>query len=463
VAGLTDTRYGAALLGGTAVACGDKTIRLWEPRADAPGQPGARTTSLWKGLNAKVLALAFHPAREGVLAFGTEEGRVGVCDVTSQLQAAHSTRHAAPVMALSWRTMPGGAPAHLCSLAADGVLWEWRTELALSAGHRNAAEAASTGEATALTLAAELGGAPAVEDAAGGAPGHITDAAWAPDGIWLAVGRERGALEVWRASAADAGEWACTARLWGHAKGVTRVRWHPKAEPGGGRRLLSAAADGTLCAFVVASDGTASALVTVQAHRRCVQDAAWSPHAEALAATASVDGTARVWDLGAAAQHAAEQSAAQLPLAVLRGHDGRVLAVCWSAARADTLFTGSEDQTVRAWRWQDARHLPRPAVQQEAAAEEAPPDAASSAASDAAAAAAADATADAGSTAAPSAAPESGAASAAPQPSRRRRQAGAKSLMPAPALDGSAQGQQALRDACVSLVRGCARATGVPG
>ena len=46
------------------MACGDKTIRLWEPRSDSGA---ARITLLWKGIGGKVLALAFHPERDSLL------------------------------------------------------------------------------------------------------------------------------------------------------------------------------------------------------------------------------------------------------------------------------------------------------------------------------------------------------------------------------------------------------------
>lgn len=366
----------------------------------------ARSSLLWKGIAGKVLALAFHPQREGVLAFGTEEGRVGVYDVFAQAHVVHDAQHNAPIMALCWRQLPGGSStARLCSLAADGQLWEWRAALEPSVASRAASERVAADAA--VQLDEQLMSSSTTDD---GAPGQITTVAWAPDGALLAVGRERGAMEVWRAPGAIDTGWACVTRLWGHAKGITCVRWHLAAARGA-RRLLSAAGDGTLCAYEVAPDGAAGAPVSVQAHRRGVQDAAWSPHADTLLATSSIDGTARVWDVASPAA----------PLAVLRGHDGRVLALCWSALRGDVLFTGAEDQTVRGWHWADARHAPR----------EAPPEAAAPDAADAKA-------------------PDAPAEKA---PRRKRPASAPKALLSAPAGDATPQGRQALLDACAVLVR----------
>lgn len=414
------------------MACGDKTIRLWEPRSDGSA---ARITLLWKGIGGKVLALAFHPERESLLAFGTEEGRVGVYDVSAQSYASHASRHGAPVMALSWRRVSGGA-TRLCSLAADGALLEWRAELALSATHRDldASQERPPSE-LARSLGEEMRAAAAQGPAdSGSEPGLITDAAWCPAGALLAVGRERGALEVWQHGGDG---WACATRVWAHAKGVTRVRWHPNAQPGGSRRLLSTAADGTLCVFDVAAAGSATQLFSVQAHRRCVQDAAWNPHADATLATASVDGSLRVWDTACAPSPPAEERAGSALRAVMRGHDGRALAVCWSAARADVVFSGSEDQTVRTWQWEHERHAPKPAAAPAPAAEEA---------------------AESGEAAeAPTTDVDAAAAKqpAAPQPRRRRQAAAAASV-----LSPAAHDPKALLAACVALVRSCVRGAG---
>jgi gem associated protein 5 len=403
------------------VACGDKTIRLWEPRSDSGA---ARITLLWKGIGGKVLALAFHPERDSLLAFGTEEGRVGVYDVSAQTYASHAGRHGASVMALSWRRVSGAAP-RLCSLAADGALVEWRGELALSATHRDvdAAQERPLAE-LAVSLSDELRTAGPASDS-GSEPGLITDAAWCPAGALLAVGRERGALEVWQPGADG---WSCPTRVWAHAKGVTRVRWHPSAQPLGSRRLLSTAADGTLCVFDVSAASSVAQLFSVQAHRRGVQDAAWSPHADATLATASMDGSIRVWDTACVA----EEPASSALRSVMRGHDGRALAVCWSAARSDTVFSGSEDQTVRIWQWEHERHAPKPP---------------------AAAPAAEEATESGEATEAPVTPAADGDAAAAKQPAasqpRRRRQAAAAKSVLSPATHDAAE----LLAACASLVR----------
>jgi gem associated protein 5 len=73
-----------------------------------------------------VTAVSFHPQRDGVLAFGTAEGRVGVYDVLSGKHAAYAISHRAAVTVLVWcspcsAVAAGDTTAALYSLAADAV------------------------------------------------------------------------------------------------------------------------------------------------------------------------------------------------------------------------------------------------------------------------------------------------------------------------------------------------------
>ncbi len=74
----------------------------------------------------------------------------------------------------------------------------------------------------------------------------------------------------------------------------------------------------------------------LRGHAGAVRDVAWSPDGQRIA-TASYDGTARVWD--------AERS---IELAVLRGHQDVVLGVAWSPD-GQRVATGSHDRTIRIW------------------------------------------------------------------------------------------------------------------
>lgn len=109
-----------------AIGCGDRSIRLNpfpEPIPD-PTSPSASPSSappsgfgcsssggpsrqeavlLWQGIPDKVTAVAWHPHIPCLLAFGCQDGTLGIFDTTAQQSALLSVRHRAPVLELAWR------------------------------------------------------------------------------------------------------------------------------------------------------------------------------------------------------------------------------------------------------------------------------------------------------------------------------------------------------------------------
>jgi WD40 repeat protein len=159
-------------------------------------------------------------------------------------------------------------------------------------------------------------------------------------------------LEAWRATKEQAAPGFCWARalrpppeplgaarallLAGHEEGVNCVHFTPD-----GRRLLSAANDGTARVWDAASGQELACLV---GHRERVSDLACSPDGRLLA-SASNDGTVRVWDWGAGLelhQHKVPSGSAT-PLAF--SPDGRHLLAaaegvkCWDAHSGEAVAT----------------------------------------------------------------------------------------------------------------------------
>jgi WD40 repeat protein len=109
---------------------------------------------------------------------------------------------------------------------------------------------------------------------------------------------------------------------------VAYVAWSPA-----GDRLASASNDGTVRVWDTSGRGE---LLVLRGHDRSVAHVAWSPVSDRLA-SASWDGTVRVW-------HASGQSE---PL-LLRGHKRMVRRVAWSPAGV-RLASAAGDGTVRVW------------------------------------------------------------------------------------------------------------------
>jgi eukaryotic-like serine/threonine-protein kinase len=115
--------------------------------------------------------------------------------------------------------------------------------------------------------------------------------------------------------------------LIGHRASVRSVAWSPD-----GARLATASWDGTARVW----DAGGREMLSLHGHQGQVNSVAWSPDGTRLA-TAGWDGTARIWD-----------AARGRALRRLDGHTGRVWSVTWSPA-GTWLATGGEDATARIW------------------------------------------------------------------------------------------------------------------
>jgi eukaryotic-like serine/threonine-protein kinase len=118
------------------------------------------------------------------------------------------------------------------------------------------------------------------------------------------------------------------ATLIGHQAAIRSVAWSPD-----GSRLATASWDGTARVW---DAGAGHELLALDGHGSQVNSVAWSPDGSRLA-TAGWDGIATVWD-----------AASGRELLSLKGHVGRVWSISWSPDGA-RLATGGADATVRVW------------------------------------------------------------------------------------------------------------------
>ncbi|MFD7558605.1 NACHT and WD repeat domain-containing protein [Streptomyces sp. NPDC059835] len=205
----------------------------------------------------------------------------------------------------------------------------------------------------------------------------VTDAAWSPDGRWLAASSGDGGLRVWSVADAEADiaadpavhltgrDWlrsvvwspdgtriACgaregTVRIWSTAtwtslaslrhgqgdrtEGVTGIAWAPD-----GGRLVSVGSDRVLRVWDTDPAGAYAEVAALQGHVRPVWAVDWSPDGRWIASAG--EGTVvRIWaaDTGETVRE-------------LRDHQDTVEAVCWSPDGSG-LASSSKDRTVRIW------------------------------------------------------------------------------------------------------------------
>jgi WD40 repeat protein len=116
--------------------------------------------------------------------------------------------------------------------------------------------------------------------------------------------------------------------LTGHRGSVESVTWSPN-----GKQLATASEDGTVKVWEA---GGGKQVFTLTGHTNYVSSVAWSPDGNWLV-TGSHDDTARVWDA-----HNGKE------LRSLNGHTARVLSVAWNPD-GRRVATGSEDRSVKVW------------------------------------------------------------------------------------------------------------------
>ena len=149
----------------------------------------------------------------------------------------------------------------------------------------------------------------------------VGSVAWSPDGRWLVMATGRIA-RIYDANGTPLFERI----LVGHTESIRAVRYSPD-----GRFLATASLDGT--ARIWTEDG--QQVLAYSEHGDAVQDVSWHPEGQRLA-TAGVDGTVRIWSIDGKTQH------------ILPQHQAAVNAVAWSPD-GKRLASGCENKTIRLW------------------------------------------------------------------------------------------------------------------
>lgn len=326
-----------------ALGVGDSMIRVWNTLS-IQNQYDIKT--FWQGIKSKVTALAWHPLKEGSLAFGTDDGKVGIYEVYSNRPPQiSSTYHRRTVYSLSWGPpLPpmsfGGAgdkPAYsLYSCAGEGVIFQhdpWKL----------------SGEASNIDKLIRD-----TNNIKHKMPPH-TDLSWKPDGSILAIGNEDGSIEVLKAPMLKL---LCTVQQ--HHKIINSLRWHHQHSSQNELQYLLASGSSNATIYIhdlrsaVESPSESPVSVTepfrtLSGHTNKITGLAWSPHHDGRLVTVCYDGTAQVWDV-----------LKEEPVCNYRGHSGRLLCVQWSAVHPDLIWTGGDDFTLQEWAVSKQEHITPP-------------------------------------------------------------------------------------------------------
>ncbi|NWU36840.1 GEMI5 protein, partial [Hylia prasina] len=323
-------------IGSLAIGVGDSMIRVWNILSISNNYD---VKTFWQSIKSKVTALSWHPTKEGFLAFGTDDGKVGIFDTLANCAKnkppqISSTYHKKTVYTIVWG--PPTPPllsgeeseqlsATLYSCAGDGIVFQhnpWKLN----------------GEANDINKVIRE-----TNSIKHKLPAR-TEISWKPDGKLLALGNEDGSIEIFQAPNLKL---LCTIQQ--HHKLINAIRWHH--EHGTLPELSYLIASGSINATIyvhnlksVVENSSENPLMitepfrTLAGHTAKITSLCWSPHHEAILVSACYDGTAQVWD-----------AMKEEPLSNYRGHQGRLLSVQWSPVDPDCVYTGADDFSVHKW------------------------------------------------------------------------------------------------------------------
>ncbi|KAL4160497.1 hypothetical protein PRNP1_001065 [Phytophthora ramorum] len=350
-----------------AAGIGDQTIRLWNLAGG--GTSDYQCELLWRGLQSKVTCVQWHPFHHSLLAYGMEDGRIGVYDMQTKKYNHFRSSHDHEIKQLQWivshTTLPDNAGGEDNSFLESIRQLEAAQAQGQTLDEALVVQEGQTGKSrdgndVKVVLWSRDAGGHILESNADAIDQNsrevMTDcAAFALDeqsGL-LAVGLSNGVVKVlnWGDNNIEAN------RFHEHAESITCLTWSKGPNTG---LLASGGQDGKIfvysCAKSTAMDADDNFTPTrqrlhllggMEAHSNNVTGLRWCTDVSSgLLASSSADGSVQVWN-----------AASLERVAYFKHHVGRALSLDWVSPY--TLVTGGEDQTLRLWDYREQQKDPQ--------------------------------------------------------------------------------------------------------
>ena len=322
-----------------AFGAGDAMLRLWN--LSETHSTTFDITAFWQKIKGKIRAISWHPEKENLLAYATEEGRIGMFNTNSNKPPTLLRQyHRNVVYSIGWGANPDDKQ-HVLYSCAEGELVYYDVE--------------KPNQEPTSVLKKEC-----------------TEFSWKPDLSCLAVGFENGLISFLNRKFETFGTTKFSSNM------LHCLVWHPDSTTTDltfsplKNYLAAAFESSTIVIFDLSnlmdhftklqesSDNDQvntdtykvnEVVCTLTGHTKNVVCLAWSPYISGYLISGSYDGTAQVWNVET-----------QELIATYKGHGGPVLCCMWSPLSSNFIITGSADFTVRIWKID--HNLPQEPVQQ---------------------------------------------------------------------------------------------------
>ncbi|CAO3584397.1 unnamed protein product [Absidia cylindrospora] len=336
-----------------AIGYGDSVIKVWKcnqiEKKTKPGQQQRNfyeSTSFWRGLRGQVENVQWHPTSEGLLAFSTEYGHVGIYDFYNSkcqtLKEYHAAGDGTPSM--TWT-------GDLTSLLADkNMAGHNMTDTLITCGGKNGdlyIRNVSHPTQAPISLNAILRNTnPTFYTLLETKQSRCVSVSANPSGLYLALGNSDGSLEIYRLKNLK----IVYASNY-HRKKITSLHWK---DIGDHSLLASGCDNGDIGVHKINHDieiPPADSLTIetspygiLKAHQRAITDLKWSHHADQiLLASTSFDNLAIIWNM----------EPTPSIVSYFENHRGCVYSVCWQYLDPDIVLTGGDDRFIYMWNWKD--------------------------------------------------------------------------------------------------------------
>ncbi|XP_014204867.1 gem-associated protein 5 isoform X2 [Copidosoma floridanum] len=309
-----------------AFGVGDSMIRLWN--LSEPHDNMVEVQILWEKIKGKVRSLSWHPEKENILAFGTDEGRIGLFDTNTKKPPQLAKQFfKQTIYTLGWGPVLKAEEYGLYAVA-EGELVYFDPK--------------------------SLNSDPTVV-----IDKNCAEFSWKSDYSLLAIGFNNGSISIF--------DRTLTKKYVIHDlnKPVQCLIWHPNSTMSDlntssmQNYLAVAVNDVTITVFEILNTENSEeetseepqtfykTVATLNGHTDKVVGLAWSPHMSGYLVSCSYDYSARVWKVDTQ-EMIVTYTSQQLP----------IHCCMWSPLSQDLIITGSADFTLRIWSISNQTALP---------------------------------------------------------------------------------------------------------